>query len=273
MLTAWTGNATGGTTWIRTNWPGDTARGLFSFRHGGVSEGPYASLNLGLSVHDNPHAVEQNRRIAAQQVGGDLEDWVLGQQVHGSHVAAVSLADKGKGIHHVHPPLPETDGLITNVPGITLAVLAADCVPVLFYDSERQVIGAAHSGWQGTVAHISVRVLEEMSRMYGTKPENVHVALGPSIRRCCYEVDERVAGKIRAAFGERYLVRRPLIPGKYLLGIQDCIRSDLEQHGVNAKSIVDAGVCTSCRVEHLYSHRKEHGSTGRSAGIVRLTPI
>jgi YfiH family protein len=257
---------------IKPFWPDNRVSGLFSFRLDGFSEEPYDSLNLGLHVNDHAQHVLGNRSRITRLIGGTLSDWVVGQQVHGRQVALVSNEDRGRGATPASSPIAETDALVTNVQGITLAVMAADCVPVLFFDPVRGAIGAAHSGWKGTVAHISAEVILAMQEHFGTNPGDVEVWLGPSIRQCCYEVDDRVAEPIGHEFGLSHLIKRFYHPNKYLLNLQSCIRSDLQNSGVRAVHIHDTGLCTSCHTDVTFSHRAEHGRTGRLAGLIRLNP-
>ncbi|MCL6444778.1 MAG: polyphenol oxidase family protein, partial [Alicyclobacillus sp.] len=150
MLTQWTGSLNE-PIWIKPSWPIEIARGLFSFRTHGVSEGPFASLNVGYHVPDQPDAVTENRRRIARELGGDLEDWVVAEQVHGTHVAVVHQAHRGQGATPALSPVPGVDALVTQEPGLTLVVMSADCVPMLFFDPVQRAIGVAHSGWKGTV--------------------------------------------------------------------------------------------------------------------------
>ncbi|MCL6548879.1 MAG: peptidoglycan editing factor PgeF [Alicyclobacillus sp.] len=269
MLTDWTGSLDG-PIWIKPRWPSGIARGLFSFRTHGVSAPPFESLNVGFHVQDDPELVLANRRRCAVELGGDVGDWIAGEQVHGTAVAVVGRADRGTGADGRTAPVPGVDALVTDEPGVTLVTLAADCVPLLFLDPVRRVIAAAHSGWKGTVGHIAAEVLLTMRERFGCRPSEVDVWLGPSIRRCCYEVDDPVAERVRAAFGPRYLIPRHGRPGKYWLGLQACIRTDLLAAGVRPDHIHDVGVCTSCRKSVLFSHRADQGRTGRLLGAVRL---
>lgn len=269
MYTRWRG-ASRQPVWLHTSWSDPTVSGLFSFRTGGVSGSRWQSLNVGLHVGDQPSDVIANRHICASIIGGELEDWVTAQQVHGTGVHVARAADKGRGIHAAESAVPGVDALITDEPGLTLVVMAADCVPVLFYDPVHRAIGAAHSGWKGTVGHIVVEVVEAMKRTYGTKAIDLRVSLGPSIRQCCYEVDDVVRNPVVEAFGTRYVRPRFGVQGKFLLSLQSCIRSDLVDAGVPEGAVDDCGVCTSCQKHVLFSHRAESGRTGRQLGAVRL---
>lgn len=269
MYTVWSGSVLD-PIWIRPQWPLHEVRGLFSFRHGGVSTGDYHSLNVGLHVGDEAQAVIQNRRLCAELMGGSLDDWVVAEQVHDTTVAVVNGGQAGKGAYDTASAVAGADALVTNAPGVTLVVMAADCVPLLFFDKRRRVIAAAHSGWKGTVGHIARRVVETMVQTYQTDPRDVEVWLGPSIRRCCYEVNDVVAQPVEREFGKAYLIPRFKAPGKYWLGLQACIRKDLLDAGVPRRQIVDSGVCTSCQSRLLFSHRADAGRTGRQLAAIRL---
>jgi polyphenol oxidase len=246
-------------------------RGFFSCRLGGVSQAPYASLNVGLHVGDRSEDVLRNRELCAQAMGGTSEDWVVAEQVHGNGVGLVTREHRGLGVRRHEEAYRGVDALITNEPDLTLVVMAADCVPILFVDPVARAVGVAHSGWKGTVAHIAVNVVEHMTRHFGSDPANLHVVLGPSIRSCCYEVDSRVADAVVREFSPRFVRKRFGHEGKFMLSLQHCILDDLVRAGVPPHRIQDVGLCTSCRWKLFYSHRREHGRTGRHLGALRIT--
>jgi YfiH family protein len=267
MRTEWTGSA-GMPVWLRPRLGAPWAEALSSSRLGGVSAPPYQSLNVGRHVGDDPEAVQANRRRCAEESGVPLERWVFAEQVHGAKVAVVDANAAGAGTNSANPAIPGADALVTTEPGLVLAIQTADCVPVLFVDPDQRVVGAAHSGWRGTVLGISGRVVRVMQEGFGSRPDRLHVWLGPSIRACCYEVDERVAAEVRHVFGHRPLWRRFGRPDKWWLSLQACIRMDLTAAGVDPARIADCGECTACRTRHFYSHRAEAGRTGRQLTAV-----
>jgi polyphenol oxidase len=269
VYTIWSGSV-GDPVWIRPNWPSHGVRGLFSFRRGGVSLPPYEELNVGLHVGDDADAVLKNRARCAAEVGCPVERWVVAEQVHSATVAVVTEADAGRGAWDVHTSIQGADALVTDVRGLGLVVMAADCVPVLFYDEVRQVIAAAHSGWKGTVQHIVRRVLATMQREFQSNPEDVHVCIGPSIRQCCYEVNDVVADPVKSEFGSHVLAQRFYRRDRHLLSLQACVREDLKRSGVRPEHILDTGVCTSCQSDVLFSHRADAGRTGRQLAMVCL---
>lgn len=266
MYTDWHGSL-GSPVWIKPRWPKSVVRGLFSFRVHGVSVSPYDSMNLGLHVGDNASDVMENRRLCASELGGSIDDWIMGAQVHGNEVAVVEDTEITQSSGGAS--IPGVDGLVTAKPAVTLAVFAADCVPILFFDPVQRVVATAHSGWKGTVGHIASRVIETMRSRFQSRERDIKVYLGPSIRQCCYEVDDRVADLVKKEFGVLHLWRRKQ-PGKYLLNLQSCIRYDLLEEGLDPRHITDTGLCTASHTDLLFSHRAEHGHTGRLVGAVRL---
>lgn len=174
-------------------------RHLFSTREGGVSEEIYATMNLSYTRGDKKEAVDENYRRIAAVLECRTEDMVCSDQTHTDHIRLVTDKDRGKGV--VKPKdYRDVDGLITQERGIVLCTFFADCVPLFFVDPVRRAIGLSHSGWRGTVQKIGKKTVEEMGRAFGTKPEDIHAAIGPSICQDCYEVSEDVIGEFRRAF-------------------------------------------------------------------------
>jgi polyphenol oxidase len=205
--------------------PGGTA--LFTTRRGGVSEGPYASLNLGLWTDDDPGCVQLNRERVQVQVGASR--LAQGRQVHGTRVVV-----DGQGIE-------EADGQVISGRGVAAVVLVADCLPVALAGPER--VGVVHAGWRGLAAGM----LEGGVEATGA----VAAAIGPGIGPCCYEVGDDV----RAVFGT----------SERTLDLKAIARTRLEAAGV--RDIHDCGLCTSCDAERFFSHRRDRGVTGRQAGL------
>ena len=151
----------------------------FSTRFGGVSVGALASLNLGTHRGDKPENVRENYRILGDAVGFLPEQTVFTKQQHTATIAAATHADCGTGL--LHERVDVCDGLVTNEPGVALVCFAADCTPVLLYDPVARAVGAVHSGWRGTAQGIAARAVERMGALYGSRPENIRAAIGPSI--------------------------------------------------------------------------------------------
>ncbi len=247
---------------------GGVAHG-FSTREGGVSEGIYASLNLGPNRGDEREHVLKNYRRFTAAIGAKAEGLVCAHQVHGDTVRCVTTADRGKGLER--PWDFEADGLITDVPGLCLAVLTADCLPILLYDPVRRVAGAVHAGWRGTAMGIAGRAVEKMTESYGCRPEHILAALGPGISQCCFETDEDVPNAMTEAMGTcalRHIQVRD--NGKFHVDLKGMNALRLEKAGVKAEHIAVSEVCTFCRHERFWSHRYTRGQRGSQAALIQL---
>ena len=232
-------------------------------RLGGVSKAPFAGLNVGGHVGDDPAAVEANHRAIYAALGADSGRVVSARQVHGDRVAGVNVTDAGR-------TLDATDALITDAPGLLMMLRFADCVPVWLYDPWHHAIGLAHAGWQGTAQRIAAKTVRAMGAAFGSRPEDLLAGLGPAIGPCCYEVGPDVIEPLCAAMpgqGEALLTdRRP--GGKAHLDLWEANAVQLRREGVTRIEV--AGLCTSCRVDAFFSHRREAGRTGRFAVVAGL---
>ena len=242
----------------------------FSTRLGGVSEGVWSGLNLGYNRGDGPDRVRENFRRFCTAIGGDYEGLVKTRQVHGHHVQPVTATDKGMD---PIPPAPwETDGLITDVPGLCLAVFCADCVPVLLYDPVRKCIAAVHSGWRGTASAIAARAAEQMAADYGCARSSILAAIGPSIGRCCFETHADVPDEMTAALGPLAAPHIDSLPsGKFRVDLKGIIRSTLLDAGLKATHIDVSDHCTACRSDLYWSHRVLGDQRGSMAAMIQLT--
>ena len=175
----------------------------FSTRLGGVSEGYYSSLNLSFDRGDDPLKVLENFKRIGASMGVKVEDMVLSKQTHTTNVRVVTAEDKGKGIVKERN-YTDVDGMITNVPGICLVTSYADCVPLYFVDPVKKAIGLSHSGWRGTVGKIGKNTVQLMQENFGSKPEDLLAAVGPSVCMDCYEVSEDVIEQFKEAFEKKY---------------------------------------------------------------------
>lgn len=243
---------------IRPPFAGPGVRAMFFFRH--LDTWPPVDADLSSRL-TGPEAARDNRARMLGKAGVQAEALCLVRQVHGHRVIRVDAPTESA---------LEADGMITDVPGLALAILVADCAPVLLYDPVRRAVGACHSGWRGTVQQIVARAIEGMRDEYGTNPGDLHVAIGPCIRRCCYEVDDAVADRVRSTPLERALLPRFGRPGKYVFSLPHAIRLTAEACGVQPDRVYDAGICTSCRNRHLFSHRREGERAGRQMAVIAL---
>jgi hypothetical protein len=249
----------------------------FSSRHGGVSAGNFESLNCGLHVHDLPERVVENRSRLARASGLPFDAWTFMEQVHDRRVAVVTAKERGSGRDSRESALQATDALITNEPGICLCAQFADCVPLFFLDPRKRAVGLAHAGWKGTVLQIARATVKAMQEEYGSHPEDLLAAIGPSIGLCCYEIDDKVMNPVKelmraegirpdACGGQPLYIEHD--EGKYRLNLQQLNRQIMIKAGILPTNIELTKWCTGCHTDWFYSHRKEGGRTGRMAAWI-----
>ncbi len=241
----------------------------FTTRHGGASQGYYSSMNMGLTRGEEKSLVLKNYQILGEAMGFSKENYVTSQQMHTTNVRRIFPKDKGKGVLRERG-YAEVDGLITNEPNIPLVIFGADCVPVFLLDTKKKAIGMAHCGWMGTGNRMAEHTLQEMMKEFGTKPKDVVAAIGPSIGKCCFQVDAPVVALFRKniAFAEEIIFDDPTEEGKYRIDLWETNRRLLEDMGV--ENIEIAGLCTMCDTERFYSHRKMRENRGVMAGVMEL---
>lgn len=242
----------------------------FSTRVGGVSEGSYNALNLGMKTGDDKEKVLENLRLFCGALGIEYEDLVISDQVHNDGVMVVTDKDKGRG--YITNPLKEIDALITNEPGIPLMTYYADCVPLFIVDPINKVVALAHAGWPGTVKKIGVKTIRKMTEIYGSRAEDIMVVIGPSIGVCCYEVGAEVVEKFNINFTEAEDFVFPKANGKFMIDLWMANRIALKEIGVLDRNIISSGLCTGCNLGLLYSHRMEGPNTGRMAAVIEICP-
>ncbi|HEX7004383.1 MAG TPA: peptidoglycan editing factor PgeF [Trueperaceae bacterium] len=233
----------------------------FGTRAGGVSEGPYAGLNVGARTADDPAAVEENRSIFRSWFGENVRLRPL-EQVHGDRIVMAGEEE-----------LPEADAQLSDDPADLLLVGSADCLPLLFFDPGSGAVGAAHCGWRGTLAGLAAKVVVAMGRRFGSEPDRIRVAIGPGICRDCYEVGEDLVQRFIGS-GFPAEVARQTNDGHWHLDLAAANEFMLQRAGVEPASILRAGgagtpLCTSCEPALFYSHRRDRGITGRHWAAVR----
>ncbi len=241
----------------------------FSTRMGGVSPAPFDTLNLGLSQGDDPARVRENYRRFCAAIGADVDRLVCSRQVHGDVIRVVTAADAGKGVDRERDY--EVDGLVTNVPGLPLAIHTADCIPVLLYDPVHHAIGACHAGWRGTALAIAAKTVAQMTQVYGTDPGDLRCAVGAGISRCCFETRSDVPDAMREAMGG---AAEPFIDdhgdGRFHVDLKGINRYWLTQAGVPEDQIAVSDECTVCRSEKFFSHRRSGAARGAMAAVIQL---
>ena len=236
----------------------------FGTRIGGVSPDPFDTLNLGVSVGDDPANVSANLERIASEAGVPPDRFVFMKQVHGTRIRAIHERDLAR----YREERPEVDCLITDRPEIFLCVLTADCVPVLFFDKERRVAAAMHAGWKGTAAGIVDAVLDELTQRFHCLPKDLSVALGPHIRSCCYRVGADVAWAFKDFRAERGVLAISQDGKAWNLDLAAAIRVRLKKRGVPPESIELVKHCTSCERDMFFSHRRDSGKTGRMVSYI-----
>ena len=243
----------------------------FSTRLGGVSEGCFSSLNLSFDRGDDRAAVAENFRRMGEALGVRCEDMVLSQQIHTTNIRIVTDEDRGKGITRERD-YTDIDGLITNVPGICLVTTYADCVPLYFLDPVKKVIALSHSGWRGTVGKIGKKTVELMHDNFGSDPDDILAAVGPSVCQDCYEVSADVTDRFREVFDrsvwDELFYEKP--DGKYQLDLWKANEKIFLEAGIRKDHIAVTNVCTHCNSEILYSHRAMGDKRGNLCAFLAL---
>jgi len=232
----------------------------FLGRRGGVSVGPYESLNLAYWVGDERADVDENWRRLREVIGAETSI-ARCHQVHGTNVRVVtpeSLSEK-----------PEGDGMVTAEPKILLAVASADCVPILMTDARCEIVGAIHAGWRGVIAGIAQEGVRAMESL-GAKPHEVRAALGPSIGQCCFEVDEELAQRFAREVRGADRHSRAGRPGKSHLDLRAIVTGQLMRVGLPRESISSIGPCTKCANERFFS-RRANASSGLQLSFIGMS--
>ncbi|MBL8131487.1 MAG: peptidoglycan editing factor PgeF [Anaerolineae bacterium] len=246
----------------RSNLLDELRHGVFT-RHGGVSVPPFAALNVGGNVGDDPRAVRTNHVRMYEAIGVDDSRACTVWQVHSADVVMVRGPVQGRRW------LAHADAMMTDQPDTPLSMRFADCTPILFFDPQRRVIAAAHAGWRGTVQGIASSVVRAMHDAYGSTPVDLRVVIGPSIGPKRYQVGEEVVEAVRVHFGGADdTIRRSTEDGTAYLDLWTANRIELERAGVRCIEV--AGLCTAERTDEFFSHRAEKGRTGRFGAVLCL---
>ena len=244
----------------------------FSTRLGGASKGRFATMNFSYSRKDDPADVLENFTRMADVLGVERDRMVVSYQTHTTNVRRVTREDEGKGVIRERD-YRNVDGLITDVPGITLVTFYADCVPLYLVDPVHHAIGLSHSGWRGTVRRMGQVTMDAMKEAFGTRPEDVTACIGPSICRDCFEVGEEVAEAFADAFDPKYrdaLYRANAKPGKYQLDLWKANEIIFQEAGVPKEQIHTTNICTMCNSDYLFSHRRVGEERGNLAAFLSI---
>jgi polyphenol oxidase len=260
-------------------WPALTASGAnaaVTARSGGVSGGPYATLNLSLSVGDDPARVLENRRRLAAAFGAQPGDFVFARQVHGAGVRVVGEPDAGSGAFGLDDAIdgdPGTDALVTASSAVVLAILTADCLPVVLHDPVAGVLACVHAGWRGTVAGVTAAAVAAMISL-GADPSDVIAGLGPGIAGDRYQVGPEVHQAVIGAFGSAAaaFIRPDVIPDRWLLDLSGANRHALVEAGVPGTQIHATPLVTGPADSGDFFSDRAARPCGRLALIARLSP-
>jgi len=234
-----------------------------STRFGGYSKSPYESLNLGFHVLDDADCVLKNRKLLFSKIGIPLNNLVACKQIHEGNVRVITKKMRGCGSTERSSALEATDAMITNVSDLCLMVLLADCVPVLFFDPIKKVVGVAHAGWRGTVKNVAYNTVENMKNVFGCQPSDIVVAIGASIGQCHYEVGIEVIEQVKKVFPKWEALIRLADNDKGYLNLWKANKYQLLNAGILEKNIEIAEICTYCQVDTFFSERHQGGRTGR----------
>ena len=239
----------------------------FSTRMGGVSTGEFRSMNMSFGRGDDNECVTENYRRLCAAVGIPYETLTASAQDHHTFVRRVTPEQRGIGIYRPKD-MQSVDGLVTNDENVALVTYFADCTPLLFVDTNKRAVGAAHAGWRGTVGRIGAKTVERMTEEFGTDPRDLIVTIGPAIGKCCYEVDKPVADKFhRLGLDSRAFINEKENE-KYMIDLAETNRQILMQAGVPEDNITKSGVCTKCSSDMIWSHRATGGRRGGMCAIL-----
>lgn len=236
-------------------------QGIFT-RKGGFSPPPWDSLNIGGTVGDQPERVRLNKRKMLDALGKTQASCYEVWQVHGSNVvrAEQPLATPAE--------LIKSDAVITDQVGVTLVMRFADCVPIFLYDPDRHAIGLVHAGWLGSVRHVAFSAVQAMIEAFGSRPERILAAIGPSIGPDHYQVGEDVVIALQEAYRDTSSMLVEEDDDLVKLDLWKTNQEDLHRAGV--RSVENPRICTACNLEDWYSHRAENGNTGRFGAVFAL---
>ena len=237
----------------------------FTTRQGGVSEGIYESLNLRVHSEDSRENIAENYRRVMEALDMPLHRLVRSHQVHKDNII---VADETTPVELFTEISYEADGLITNISRLPLMIYIADCLPLLLYDTEG-AIGAIHCGWRSTVMDIPGKAVRLMGERFGTKPENLHAAIGAGISLCCFETGDDVADGVRSVLGNDEFIH-PKEKGKYQVDLKGVVRELLIRAGLEVRNIDLNPECTVCLHDKYWSHRYTGGQRGLQSAVIML---
>lgn len=249
----------------------DEARGVrhsFSARCGGISEAPYATLNLSWTRQESYEEGKENFVRFCDAFGYAYDELAIINYEHGAKVLALTRENCGQGFDRA--PLPFCDGLITNDPDVTLVTSHADCGVMFFYDPVQRAVGIVHAGWKGTLLRIGTRAVEAMAQNYGSKAGDVIAAVGPCICRACFEVGLELGERFAEEFRDDAVFSPGKSANKAQLDLERAAAIQLLDAGIPAENITLMHACTYHNEDMFFSYRRDHGETGSMSGFIKL---
>jgi|BioPla2DNA2_1021312.scaffolds.fasta_scaffold05965_4 YfiH family protein len=243
-------------------------RHCFTTRLGGVSKDSYQSLNLGFNTTDDEKNVNKNYELLCEAVGINHENLIFTNQIHETSIKIIREDDLTK--YNMNNRIKDTDGLVTNLPNVALITLYADCVPLFFLDTKKKVAGLAHAGWRGTVKKIALKMIEVFINDFDSNPNDILAAIGPSIGKCCFEVDSPVAEEFNKAFKNTNKIVYSKANNKFMINLWEANKEALLEGGLLASNITVTDLCTKCHKDIFFSYRGDKGQTGRLAAVMEL---
>ena len=241
----------------------------FSTRLGGVSGGIYKSLNLGFGRGDQDDCVTRNYEILCNAIGVDSQALIFSDQIHGTNIKVITEEDMKQRSNFLKGP-EGIDGLVTNLQKVPLVTLYADCVPLFFLDPIGKVVGLAHAGWRGTVNKIGEKMIKIFQERFDSNPKDILAGIGPSIGRCCFEVDEPVAIEFGKSFANGRNIVFPKDHNKYIIDLWEANKHTLVDGGIPFSNITVTDLCTMCNKDIFFSHRGHQGKRGSLAAIIEI---
>ncbi len=238
----------------------------FCTRWGGVSRGAFENLNFSFREGDPSDRVERNWEILATAFEIPRRQFFVVSQVHEDRILLIDDGEPKPSENHLLP----YDAILTDRADLAIGIKTADCVPIMVVDPVKRVIGAVHAGWKGTSRGIAEKAVRTLAGHYRSEPSDLIAAIGPSIGPCCYQVDEAVFASMRDRPGRDSLFRPCGEKGRWMFDLALANRVQLEKAGVLTGNIFPSGLCTACREDLFFSHRRERGFTGRHLNFIMI---
>ena len=238
----------------------------FCTRRGGASQDDYKSLNMSFREGDEEFRVLSNWDRLATAFAIPMEQFLVVNQVHGDAIFVI----KSHGSYFSSRDELNYDAIVTTRTNLAICIKTADCAPVFIVDKVKKVIAVVHAGWKGTVLEISAKVIRLMQNQYGSLPENILAVIGPSIGKCCYEVDQAAADAFRQHKNHELFLQQGKKKDKWLLDLAEANRRQILEAGVDENNIEVSSYCTTCNQDMFFSHRGSGGITGRQINFMMI---